>query len=103
MAMKIFLSVVIPAFNEVKNLRRGVLDSVYEYLRKQKYSWEVLIVDDGSTDETIKVVSEFVKNHPGFTLFKEPHRGKGGTVIAGMLKAQGGIILFSDMDQSTPI
>lgn len=100
---KIFLSVVIPAYNEEINLKRGVLGSVYEYLCKQKYSWEVLVVDDGSTDKTVEIVDKFVKDHKGFKLLKEPHRGKGGTVIAGMLKAQGDNILFSDMDQSTPI
>lgn len=100
---KIHLSVVIPAYNEVKNLKRGVLASVYEYLSQAKYSWEVLIVDDGSTDKTTVIIEGFVKDHLGFKLFKEPHRGKGGTVIAGMLKAEGDIVLFSDMDQSTPI
>jgi glycosyltransferase involved in cell wall biosynthesis len=100
---KIYLSVVIPAYNEEINLKRGVLGSVYDYLNKQKYSWEVLVVDDGSTDKTVKLVEKFVKDHKGFRLLKEPHRGKGGTVIAGMLKAHGENILFSDMDQSTPI
>jgi len=100
---KIYLSVVIPAYNEEINLKRGVLSSVYDYLNKQKYSWEVLVVDDGSTDKTIEIVEKFVKDHKGFKLMKEPHRGKGGTVIAGMLKADGEIILFSDADQSTPI
>jgi len=100
---KIHLSVVIPSYNEEINLKRGVLGSVYEYLCKQKYSWEVLVVDDGSTDKTVEIVEKFIKDHNGFKLFKEPHRGKGGTVIAGILKAKGGNILFSDMDQSTPI
>lgn len=100
---KIYLSVVIPAYNEEINLKRGVLGSVYEYLCKQKYSWEVLVVDDGSTDKTVEIIEKFVKDHDGFKFLKEPHRGKGGTVIAGMLKAKGKYILFSDMDQSTPI
>ncbi len=98
-----YLTVVLPAFNEVKNLRRGVLSSVYDYLINQKYSWEVIIVDDGSTDETVKMAKNFARDHEGFYVSLEPHRGKGGTVIAGILKAKGNIILFSDMDQSTPI
>lgn len=101
--MSKYLSVVLPAYNEVKNLRRGVLSSVYDFLKSKSFSWEVLIVDDGSTDETVKMAQEFASSHKGFTVIKEPHRGKGGTVIAGMLKAQGDIVLFSDMDQSTPI
>jgi dolichyl-phosphate beta-glucosyltransferase len=101
--MKTYLSIVIPAYNEEKNLKKGVLDLVNNYLKKQKYSWEVLIVDDGSKDNTIKIVSDFVKKNKNFKLFKEPHRGKGGTVIAGMLKASGDIVVFDDMDQATPI
>lgn len=103
MTDKVYLSVVIPAYNEEKNLKRGVLGSVYEYLSKQSYTWEVLVVDDGSVDETAKIAEDFVKRHKGFRLLKEPHRGKGGTVIAGVLKAKGDIVLFTDMDQSTPI
>lgn len=97
------LSVVIPAYNEEINLKRGVLGSVKDYLEKQKYSWEVLVVDDGSTDDTRKIVSKFAKKNNGFRLLKEPHRGKGGTVIAGMLAANGKVVLFTDMDQATPI
>jgi glycosyltransferase involved in cell wall biosynthesis len=100
---KIYLSVVIPAYNEEENIKLGVLDSVWKYLSKQKYSWEVLIIDDGSTDETANLVSQFTQKHPGFNLLKEPHRGKGGTVIAGMLAARGEIVVFTDMDQATPI
>jgi glycosyltransferase involved in cell wall biosynthesis len=97
------LSVVMPAYNEEYNLRTGVLDSVYDYLKKQKYSWEILFVDDGSTDNTLKIAEEFAKGHEDFIVLKEPHRGKGGTLIAGMLKAKGEIILFTDTDQATPI
>jgi glycosyltransferase involved in cell wall biosynthesis len=101
--MSKFLSVVIPAYNEQYNLRTGVLDSVYEYLSRQKYSWEILFVDDGSTDKTVKIASEFASKHKDFYVMKEPHRGKAGTVTAGMLKASGEIVLFTDTDQATPI
>jgi glycosyltransferase involved in cell wall biosynthesis len=100
---KIKLSVVVPAYNEEPNLRRGVLSGLAEYLKDQDYAWEVLVVDDGSTDSTAKFAERFVKKHKGFKVMKEPHRGKGGTVIAGMLKAKGEIVLFTDMDQATPI
>jgi len=101
--MKTFLSVIIPAFNEEYNLRTGVLDSVYDYLQEQKYSWEILFVDDGSTDSTLRIAEDFARKHGNFFVLKEPHRGKGGTVIAGILKAKGEIILFTDADQATPI
>ncbi len=100
---KIFLSIVIPAFNEEYNLRTGVLDSVYDYLSEQKYSWEILFVDDGSTDNTVKLADGFAAKHNNFFVLKEPHRGKAGTVTAGILKAKGEIILFTDTDQATPI
>jgi glycosyltransferase involved in cell wall biosynthesis len=101
--MKPFLSVVIPAYNEAHNLRAGVLDSVYDYLSDQKYSWEILFVDDGSSDETAKIAEGFAGKRKNIIVLKEPHRGKGGTVIAGMLRAKGEVILFTDTDQATPI
>lgn len=103
MAQKIFLSVVMPAYNEEYNLRTGVLDSVYDYLVQQNYSWEILFVDDGSQDATLRIAKDFAAKHNNFLVLSEPHRGKGGTVIAGMLRARGQIILFTDTDQATPI
>ncbi len=100
---KVFLSVVIPAYNEEKNLKLGVLEKVANYLKKQRYSWEVILVDDGSTDSTAAILESFASKNKGFRVLKEPHRGKGGTVIAGMLAAKGRIVLFTDMDQATPI
>lgn len=101
--MKPYLSVVIPAYNEEKNLRDGVLVPVYDYLRRQDYTWEVVLVDDGSTDETLKILKNFAKSHKNFKVLAEPHRGKAGTVIAGILASNGEIVLFTDMDQATPI
>lgn len=100
---KIYLSVVIPAYNEEHNLKANILSKVYNYLKKQKYTWEVIIADDGSTDKTAELVLQFCKSHKGFRILKEPHRGKAGTVIAGVLKAKGKFVLFTDMDQSTPL
>ncbi len=97
------LSVVIPAYNEVENLRRGVLDSVNDYLTSQKYTWEVMLVDDGSTDRTPKILEDYVRLHKNFKLLKKKHQGKAGAVISGMLAASGDVILFTDMDQATPI
>ncbi len=97
------LSVVIPAYNEEKNLTSGILDHVYEYLKRQNYSWEVIIADDGSSDKTAELAEEIIGKYKGFRLLKEPHRGKGGIVIAGVLAAKGEIVLFTDMDQSTPL
>lgn len=97
------ISIVIPAYNEGGNIKGGALRAVNDFLVKKKFSWEVLIVDDASKDETVKLAEAFAKKHSGFRVLKEPHRGKGGTVIAGVLAAKGGIVLFTDMDQATPI
>ncbi|MBP9687169.1 glycosyltransferase [Candidatus Woesebacteria bacterium] len=98
-----YLSVVIPAYKEIDNLKLGVLETVRDYLQKQTYSWEVLIVDDGSPDKTADVIEKKIAHWKGFSLLREPHRGKGGTVIAGVLSAHGKIVLFTDMDQATPL
>lgn len=103
MSKKLYISIIIPAYNEHGNLKRGVLAWVRDYLSDQSYSWEVIIVDDGSTDDTADLADKFAKKHEGFRVLREPHRGKGGTVIAGVLAAKGEMILFTDMDQATPL
>jgi glycosyltransferase involved in cell wall biosynthesis len=97
------LSIIIPAYNEKENIQKGCLNEVWQYLKKVNYSWEVVLVDDKSTDDTLDQLSVFAKNHPGFRVSPQPHRGKGGTVIAGMLEAKGEIVLFTDLDQATPL
>ena len=98
-----YLSVVIPAYDEMANLQKGVLLKVRDFLNSKKYSYEVLVVDDGSKDGSIEFLEAFTKQNKGFTLIKNPHMGKAGTVTTGMLKAKGKYILFTDMDQATPI
>ncbi len=98
-----YLSVVIPCYNEEKNLRRGVLNEVYGYLSRQDYEWEVIIVNDESTDASRELVERFVETKPDFSLFDIPHGGKPAAVWAGVQEACGDIVLFTDMDQSTPI
>jgi glycosyltransferase involved in cell wall biosynthesis len=97
------ISIVIPAYNEETNIRLGALEKVVRYLESQTFSWEVIIVDDGSTDMTKSLLSEFVKANKGFEVLYNPHLGKAGTVISGMLKAKGNIVLFTDLDQATPL
>lgn len=100
---KIFLSVVIPSYDEMANLQKGVLDKISSFLSRKKYSYEVIIVDDGSKDGSIEFVGKFLKNNPNFKLIKNLHLGKGGAVTTGVLAALGEYILFTDMDQATPI
>jgi glycosyltransferase involved in cell wall biosynthesis len=103
MTDKIFLSIVIPSYNEENNIRTGSLSGMVDYLNGQDYSWEIIVVDDGSTDKTAELAEKFAQNHKNIRVLRGPHRGKGGTVISGMLKATGSIVVFDDMDQATPI
>jgi dolichyl-phosphate beta-glucosyltransferase len=98
-----YLSVIIPAYNEAKNFNRGALDEVTQYLKKQSFSWEVILSDDGSSDNTVELLQAFAAKHPGVRLIENPHQGKGPTVSAGMLAAKGKYRLFTDFDQSTPL
>ncbi len=97
------LSIVIPAYNEIDNLNKGVLDDADEYLKTKKYDWEVIVVDDGSTDGSAEKISSWIKSHPGWNLIKNPHQGKAATVKAGIMKTRGDYILFTDFDQATPL
>lgn len=97
------LSIVIPSYNEHENIKSGTLETVSYYLKGQPYSWEVILVNDGSVDDTAQLLESFASSHDGFKFFDEPHRGKAATVMAGVSKAVGDIVLFTDMDQATPI
>lgn len=97
------LSVVIPCYDEMANLQKGVLDKVEHFLTKKNISYEVVVVDDGSTDGSLEYLQEFMLENPQFHLIKNKHMGKGGAVTSGMLQAKGEIRLFTDMDQATPI
>ena len=103
MQHKFLLSVVVPCFNEENNIRLGVLDQLSEFLEKQDYKSEVLVVDDGSIDKSVELVRDIIKRKPLFKLIKNPHQGKAKTVITGMLAARGDYVLFTDFDQATPI
>jgi dolichyl-phosphate beta-glucosyltransferase len=103
MSTKPYLSVVIPSYNEMENLKNGVLVNVVDYLKKQDYTWEVILTDDGSEDGTLKKLHQFAKKHSRVRVLENIHAGKGPTVKAGMLAAKGEWRLFTDFDQSTPL
>ncbi len=103
MSKQIYLSVIIPSYNEQKNIGRGVLDEVLEYLKNQDYEWELIMSDDGSTDGTPEVLDTFAKKDKRIKVLHNVHAGKGPTVQSGMLKASGEWRLFTDFDQSTPL
>ncbi|RME42720.1 MAG: glycosyltransferase family 2 protein, partial [Caldilineae bacterium] len=97
-----YLSVVIPAYNEAVRLPR-TLTTVLDYLEQQPYRVEVLVVDDGSTDNTVALAEEIARQHPNVRIIRNDHRGKGYTVRTGMLAGQGKYLLFSDADLAVPI
>lgn len=100
---KTYLSVVIPCYNEEANLRRGVLKEVYHYLKDRKFSWEVIISDDGSSDASRELVKSQTAGYDNFLLLANSHGGKPAALLHGIKKAKGKYILITDMDQSTPI
>ena len=97
------LSVIIPCYNEEKNLERGVLEEVYQYLTEQDLSWEVLIVNDDSSDGSRALVERSIESKESFFLLDIPHGGKPAAIWAGIQRARGEAVLLTDMDQSTPI
>ncbi len=99
----VFLSVVIPCFDEMANLQKGVLDHVSRFLDEKDFSYEVIIVDDGSTDGSMEFIEKYIKRNVKISLTKNPHYGKAGAVTTGMLESHGRYRLFTDMDQATPI
>ena len=96
------LSVVIPAFNEATRII-PTLEDLVGYLQDRPYLWEVVVVDDGSVDDTGQLVADWSADHPGVKLVTVPHKGKGWAVKQGMLAAEGVYAFMCDADQAMPI
>ena len=99
------LSVVIPAFNEARRLPQ-TLEDVLAYLGRQTYGSEVVVVDDGSTDDTARLVREWPANGTALRVVAHPdgrNHGKGATVRRGFADARGQYRLFMDADNSTTL
>jgi len=97
------LSVVIPAYNEEKRIGK-TLKSIDEYLKKQDYLYEVLVVSDGSKDNTVKVVENLIPEIKNLKVIaNKENRGKGFVTRQGIMEARGEYRLFTDADNSTSI
>jgi dolichyl-phosphate beta-glucosyltransferase len=99
----IFLSIVIPAYNEEERIGQ-TLRAIREYLARQDYAAEIIVVDDGSRDRTAEKAEEMLSGMKnGRIIRRRVNAGKGYSVKEGILHTQGELVLFSDADLSTPI
>ena len=96
-------SIVIPAYNEAARIG-ATLEKILAYVAQRRWNAEVIVVNDGSRDNTVEVVHRYCKQNSTLRLIENPgNRGKGYSVRNGMLNARGEILLFSDADLSSPI
>ncbi len=96
-------SIVIPAYNERTRLGR-TLDRILTFVHRQAWEAEIIVVDDGSSDQTAELVQAYAQRNPNVRLISNPgNRGKGYSVRNGILHANGEFILFTDADLSSPI
>ena len=96
-------SFILPAYNESERLATS-LPKVLEYVRQRRLDAEIIVVNDGSKDDTADIVRKFAAVDPCIRLLENPgNRGKGYSVRNGMLHARGDVMLFSDTDLSSPI
>lgn len=97
-----FLSIIIPAYNEENRLPR-TLGQVFAFLEIQTYSYEVVVVENGSTDDTLHLARQMASKNQNLIVIHEELRGKGNAVRAGMLSARGQFLFICDADLSMPI
>jgi dolichyl-phosphate beta-glucosyltransferase len=96
-------SIVIPAFNESARIGRALSD-VLSSIQKNSWDAEIIVVNDGSSDDTAAIVQGFAATHPIIRLIhNDGNRGKGYSVRNGMLQATGSLVMFTDADLSAPM
>ena len=96
------LSIIVPAYNEENRLPRS-LEQILEFAAQQTFGVEVIVVDDGSQDDTAAIVDEVHQHSPFVCVIRNPHRGKGYAVKTGMLAGSGEYLFLCDADLSMPI
>ncbi|MGB9598729.1 MAG: dolichyl-phosphate beta-glucosyltransferase [Minisyncoccales bacterium] len=100
---EIYLSIIIPAYNEQNRIKK-TLREIDDYLKKKNFSYEILVVNDGSRDQTLNILNEMKNEIKNLKILSyEKNRGKGFAVKYGMENSQGKIRVFTDADHSTSI
>jgi len=104
MSENIYLSIIIPAYNEQERLAL-TLSKIHSYCNSKSYNYEVIVVDDGSVDNTVKIALDNSLNKTGRLHILKNHnnRGKGYSIKRGIIASKGEHVIFSDADLSTPI
>lgn len=97
-----FLSLIIPAYNEEKRLP-ACIEKLQSFINTRKESIEVLLVENGSTDSTYQMASEYQKHFSWLTVLHEDKAGKGNAIRRGMLEAHGKYRMFADIDFAMPV
>jgi len=98
-----YLSVVIAAYNEEGRIGDSLIKTD-DYLKKRGFDFEIIVVDDGSSDKTLDLLEKYSYKITNLVVFKnKKNHGKGYSVKKGILKSKGDIVLFTDADLSTPI
>lgn len=97
------LSIIVPAFNEERRIGKTI-EAIQKYFAGKKITREIIVVDDGSTDNTSDVVRKMAERVPDLSVVRyDPNRGKGFAVKTGIERSRGTYIVFTDADNSTPI
>ena len=99
--MNPFFSIVIPAYNE-QNRLPGTLEQIFHFLKQQSFPSEVIVVENGSTDNTYQIARQFAEQHENLSVLQS-EKGKGAAVQRGMLAARGKYRFMCDADLSMPV
>lgn len=98
------LTLIVPCYNEEVNIQKGVVDKIGNYTKEKSHIREVIIVDDGSTDSSAKIIKmRYLKKYPKLRLIENKHQGKAIAVITGIRNAKTEYVIFTDMDLATPL
>ena len=98
------ISLIIPCYNEEANIKKGVLDKIGNFTKNDNRFSEVVIVDDGSDDNSQTIIkNKYLKIFPKFRLVQSSHQGKAFAILTGIKHAKGDWVMFTDIDLATPI